>query len=734
MVSFKPSARVRNVAAPVFRFNGIRPFRFSPIPPSRDQISGNFPNYPKNPNPEPGILVYRSHPSIERIFEKILSVIKGESLSDVVGWTFPVLPLRMRWGSSTLLMPPRVGTAIAEALKTRNRVMIFDDAAISGRTIQDFLTSLRAMGTTNVKILTLANRLRLPAETGAITYYWRLDVPTMGREGSCPLCQATEFARSFASCMVQPSEGHSAFMRWLDAWAPVSPLNKWHAGLDPIPLAERQNKKYCYRPSQKKYLTEIPIFRSTGLMIHAAEVHAMTASDSYGVKKLREQTDPAIKVGIAASQLLLFGNEFDKDIIRALVVDGLLAPMAELKNDSPYAPLALLVIMKAVSNETMYIKWAIVKQVEKDIDSLSNSRHGQILIAFLASLDIILWSSNEYYAGIRLLSTRHRLIADKLRSLYRETRTSAGDHHSEPIPRLIDILEKSICQASEHQVWSARNSIASLKDVITELGSDMAAPTGKPTYEERNLALTIDLNKADKELQKLLDNFEENSPESLKALKNVVEKLIGVLDCYFQIVDQNEDEHSGSFAKRLSSIWTNISWNSWDEYFMRKKITSFTKIPNITFSSDSYSGKDFGRAQRVYIPWVKAIDSILEDLVLNTAYRDKPILDPWAPTNKTADAWVHVSFNPESVAISFANSLSNDTLAQAIFDKVKENTKIKTRWDVVPDLGGSIVRTPHQNLAHDLDCSIEDSNLYIVTLKLPYAPYISAHINERYSK
>lgn len=32
--SFKPLASARDVAAPVFRFNGIRPFRFFPIPPT----------------------------------------------------------------------------------------------------------------------------------------------------------------------------------------------------------------------------------------------------------------------------------------------------------------------------------------------------------------------------------------------------------------------------------------------------------------------------------------------------------------------------------------------------------------------------------------------------------------------------------------------------------------------------------------------------------------------------
>ena len=279
-----------------------------------------------------------------------------------------------------------------------------------------------------------------------------------------------------------------------------------------MPLRDRgKPKKYCYRPSEKKYKDELDIFRSTGLMVHAAELHAMTATDNYGLRQIRKHIDPAIKIGVAASQLLLFGDEFDQDIIRDLLIEGLLDPLADLSSDSPYGPLALLVIMKVMADVSSKVEEAFVFQTKCRIDQLSESQHGQLLIAFLMSQEIISWDDNSYYVGTRLLSTRHRNIADKLRSLYRETIDSSGCHHSEPIPRLSDTLKGFLSNAqndskglSSDLVWAALNSIASLTSVLEDLGTDLVFVSKKPSYEERRKLLADALEKA-KKVRTLLD-------------------------------------------------------------------------------------------------------------------------------------------------------------------------------------------------------------------------------------
>ena len=119
-----------------------------------------------------------------------------------------------------------------------------------------------------------------------------------------------------------------------------------------------------------RHLYQLKLYRSTGITIHAAEVHAMTASDDYALKKLRELGDPAIQIELAASQLLLFGDELDMDLVRDFVIDGLLGPLAELDADSPYGQLAVLVLMKMLSSTES-------KQVREDVTRKVSERNGR---------------------------------------------------------------------------------------------------------------------------------------------------------------------------------------------------------------------------------------------------------------------------------------------------------------------------------------------------------------------
>jgi len=677
-----------------------------------DIKAGRF-DLPAASDATPGILVYRSHPSIERILERILGVLEERVLRDVMRWIFPVLPLRMRWGGSTLLLPPRTNQEIREALRARKRVLVIDDAAISGRTIQDLMTSLRDFGAAPpVSILAIVNRLRLPAETPGVDYYWRLDVPTMGREGSCPLCQALSIGKSFSTALIKPSAAYGTFTQWLYAWQPVSPLNKWHAGLDPLPLATREQKNYCYSPKEKRHRTKVSIYRSTGLMVHAAELHAMTATDDYGLKKLRKQDDPAIKIGIAASQLLLFGDEFDHDILRDLVIEGLLDPMAGVPSNSPYGPLALLMIMKTLAG-LPHIHHAIAHYARQEIDRLSVSQHGQLFLAFLVSQDIVNWTEDAFHSGRRLLSTRHRNVADKLRSLFRETLTPMGRHHSEPIPRLGTALRDGGSPSSD-QIWAALNSIASLKGTLSDLGTDLVMAReedGGPSYEDRRMALVTALDKATDQLIKLRDNIDGNRAVAGSVLAEVEKHLTSVLDCYFYKIDTVAETGQAKFATDVVAYLNGMS--DWDEFIATKEIS--LGQPQLRLSIDSCSKSDFGSATSVWVAWTRPVVHIIRDLALNCAYRPSGIADPWSPTGETTDAWVHVRFYPERVEISFANSCPGSNRRDPIFEEVRRNTRNKTRWDHIRQLGGDVF--PTKNLS--------GGNLFGVTIMLPYAAFIA---------
>lgn len=85
-----------------------------------------------------GLLVYRSHPSSDLIIHTLLDILTPAGRELALSRIFPILPVRMRWSNSTLLIPPLVREDIRKALNSGREtpsVLLFDDAAITGRTL-----------------------------------------------------------------------------------------------------------------------------------------------------------------------------------------------------------------------------------------------------------------------------------------------------------------------------------------------------------------------------------------------------------------------------------------------------------------------------------------------------------------------------------------------------------------------------------------------------------------------
>lgn len=687
-----------------------------PLGITQDQIKSKK-DCSSDPCAELNILVYRSHPSSERIIEKILSTLNDSARHEAMKWIFPVLPLRTRWGGSTLLVPPRMRNEMLTALQKRKNAIIFDDAAITGRTIQDLLTTLKALEASKIQVVTIANRLRLPAETGAVKYFWRLDIPTMGRSGICPLCQALEVASSLAGKMVPSSAAYEDVQSWITEWSHVSPLNEWDAGLNPLPLQNIKEKNYCYRPSSVKHLCKIRLSRSIGLVIHAAEIHAMTASDDYGLKKIREQNDPAIQIELATSQLLLFGDELEQDLVRDISIEGLLEPLARLSSNSPYGHLAVLTLMRTLTTtEFNQVRLDFADKAMECIDNLKSLSHGQILLAFLISQKLIDWTDNTYYAGTRLLSTRHYDVATKLRSLFRETVTSKGNIHSEPIPVLLNKLEIEEFPSND-LLFNTLNSLAKLQDVIPELGSDWASSDRDGSYSDKRIQLEKYLCEAEDSIRKLtlkenLDGskLKESLIEARECLANVQKYLYAIADCYFYRITPDEKPKGKKFIDDLFDIWnTKINWVD----VIKSK--NLSKKPIIELSSDSGNTSNLGSAKWVWVLWHAPLRAIIKDLLMNATHptkENRQIPDPWASeAQDSAHMWVHVKYEPKFACLSFANNCVNPIL---IFEEIKKGTHDKTRWNTLTELGG-VIELSEERVGHEV---------LIIQVRLPYAPYL----------
>ncbi len=679
------------------------------------------------------ILIYRSHPSSERIISTVLSALDNDQRKELSQWIFPILPLRQRWGGSTLLIPPREREKIQVALQHRKKAIIFDDAAISGRTIQDLQTTLKALQAEKTEVTVIANRLRLPSESGKINYFWRLDLPIMGRQGVCPWCHALNAAKSLANKMVPEAKEYQDILSWIGIWSKANTINEWHKGLEPIQLKNRVYKNFTYRGKESgddgSHTQRVPIYRSIGLTIHTLQIHAMTASDDYGLRKIREQDqEPEIKIEIAVGQLMLFVDELDISLILHVIIEGLLNPMVEIENNTAHGQIAVLALMHTLlTSASEPLQKRIVDETKKLSGKLRNLSHGRIYLAFLVSevLKNTTNSDDAFHSGRRLLSVKHSKRAETLRAFIREMENTAGKIHSEPLPALNSRLA-SYTDIPYDMLSTAETSIYKLKDILQELGYDLAASDESKSYVDYRSDLEKRLENARKSIVRYskvaAKNGDEDTPDNnyskqeyqeRNRLKEEIHAITPsfneVAKCYFHTVDINKDGGKNSFRHELSKVWkAKIDWKD------VKEDKNFLDNPIIEHSSDSCSTTQFiGGMEQARILWHGPLRRILQDLICNVAHpvkANKSIQDPWGQTfsDKSAHMWVHISYFQSCVRISLSNHVEDP--AQT-FEEIKQGTKKKTRWDVLTDeFGGRI------------QYNDEHSSRKILTIEI-YIPY-----------
>lgn len=669
-----------------------------------------------------GLLVYRSHPCSDSIVRRLLDILTPEGRTLAISRIFPILPIRMRWSGSTLLIPPLMREDIRKAMNQGGRthpVLLFDDAAITGRTLNDLRTALSAIGATEVHTFVIANRLRQPADgfgKERLDYFWRLDLPVMGRGGNCPLCHYLDLANQLL-CSLTANNAKKEIMDWRQRWGETSPLDNWSSGLRPLPLLTPEKEtRYCYRQTlegttseEEKYLARINLIRSTGLSIHVAELHAMTGRDDYCLKKIREHSEPEIRIELAASQLLLFGNEFDIDISVELV-KVLITELARLKDGSPHAPLAALTVMGGLGLLDRKAKCKAAKMVQEDDWALASNYVTNILLAYLVSDSLIDHDTVAYKKGKRLLSSASWPLSQRFNEWFLETLSPHGNAHSQAIPKLIDDL-KQATEITDMKIRDAFDSLEHLSDLINGLDAIQVRRDVATAFKEKKATMSKAADEVKCLLHKKLSNlvFEGWRQSTKDALETYMVNMKSVADDYFhRIPSVQEYWCTMSFeTNALSYIINSIDWKmaSSDKYCDGNKVSERKRKIEITHSN--VIGFD-SNAVEIWIPWHHGITHIVGDLLQNAVYSKNEIHDPWSRVpDILADLWIRVDYNKESLLLIMANASS--CTSDAVYENLQ---KKKHRWTYLMELGGGIepVNIPQQYVAG-------------IQLRIPYAGY-----------
>jgi len=668
-----------------------------------------------------GILVYRSHPSSESVVRRLLEILTQEGRNLAMQRIFPILPVRMRWSGSTLLIPPLVREEIRDAIGVATPprpVLVFDDATITGRTLHDLRAALSTIGAKQILTMVIANRLRQPADGEGdvkLEYYWRLDVPVMGREGNCPLCHALHLAEGFSSALAS-NNAKREISDWVLQWGETSPLDNWSKGLRPLPLGvPERDKRYCYRQnrgpagSDGKYLARIDVIRSTGLVIHVSELHAMTGRDDYVLKKIREHSEPEVRVELAVSQLLLFGNEFDVDV-RIALIQVLIRELARLAEGSSHAQLACLVAMGGLGLLDLDAKRQAAKTVSEENWTTRNNYATKVLLSYLARLNLTDPETDAYQVGARLLSTAPLSQASRLRALFLETLSPLGNPHSEAIPLLLDELKLS-SSIKNDLVQDALDSLDRLEELVEGLEKAFVRKGARREYE-----IAIVEWKAASELamellrqQRATSSLSER--ESIRvALGTYLDAIGKVASAYFYRIHSAADyyKNRGFETGTLTQIIGQIEWgraSNGKKSGAGKPVGNHDRVIRISVTGEI----DFdSNAEEVWIAWHQGIPGIVLDLMRNAVYASSQIVDPWDSSNEgKADMWVRVDYGKKFVDLTLANagSIKPDDLLQA---------SKSHRWPPIKEIGGSV------------DPVDVDINVVGVRIRIPYAAYLNS--------
>lgn len=667
-----------------------------------------------------GLLVYRSHPSSDSVIRRLLDLLTPDGRELALSRIFPILPIRMRWSGSTFLIPPLVRENIRKALNCGDQVrpvLLFDDAAITGRTLRDLQASLSAIGALKIKTLVIANRLRQPADGRGeewLDYYWRLDVPVMGREANCPLCHALHLAEAFSSSLAA-TNARDEIRTWRQRWGEISPLNNWSAGIHPSPLGTPEREtRYCYRQdlqtinNEDKHLARIDLIRSTGLVVHVTELHAMTGRDDYCLKKIKEHSEPEIKVELAASQLLLFGSEFDLDI-RVELVKTLIRELARLKEDSPHVPLAALTAMSGLGLLDKETKIQAAHTVHENEWGLRSNYVTKVFLAFLVSEKLIESGTTAYKIGKSILSTTLLPLSQRFNDWFLETLSPRGNAHSEAIPLLMDELMQAT-EIADLRIKDAIDSVDHLADIVEGLDRSLVRKEASEMFLDKMDAMKVHAGTVRGLLTQRIsecvtDGWRQNTRQ---AMDDYIAAMKSLVDAYFhRIPSTKEYWREQTFeTKALTQVIRRIDWKKASsskscnskELGMRDRAVRISHAGEINFDSDT---------GEVWIMWHRFIAGIVLDLLRNAVYSCDAIHDPWDPGRpEKADLWIRVDYEKEYVDLILANA-SHDK-SEHVFSKLK-----KHRWSHLMDLGGRITYE-----------EIPKEDVVGIRVRIPYAAYL----------
>ncbi len=677
------------------------------------------------------IMVYPSHPVTDHVVEAFLELFEPNARNTLRNRIIGLLPVKKsRTGSAMLISGLAKGRLKRHADQEKPPpVLIFDDGVISGRTYEEIRQLLQGVGLENIYSLVIVDRRRLPAaryiKEGRNICYWRFDVPQAGTDASCPICMALSKVTDFRSNLSNFNVARERLSEWLEQWRPRNPITDWaDGGLSLEPLKMVQKKKFGIRKIGINTITGKGIYKqingdeekirvetATALATYATEFHSMTSMDQLA-KKIDDKTELShqARIQLFASQLILFGKEFDPEIVRQYT-KRLLESCESLDYIGRHTVLAVLCLINLPRELLAPALGEFLD--ERDKGDLDNTNLDfDLFLAYSISRGIVRPEHRSKISTARSLLGAAQTLTERYTRLHQEILTETGAFHSGPMHRLIDPNTNS--KLDRISLMGARSACSVLallgKDLELLVRQDKIDALTKFRKSAANFQKIFQQD-IDHYLSRQNNSFDDRGDLEFKKIQRIGRQLLNyyknIHQLLFSAVEMKEVRalHDGQFTNELKRLSSNIEKSTnWEIEAQKHDITNYSVNRSIQVRQARVC-EISPYIKEAHVIWDRKRHTAVSDLMLNAVYAEKSIFRPGFParSKEKAHLWIIVEYKKDAVWLHMYNYSKNSAV------DASKNTKGKRPWKSLNEIGGN------------LEYPIGKNGIFKTLAKIPYA-------------
>lgn len=576
------------------------------------------------------IMVYSSH----SVTEKMVNAIK--SLASEHDAQLPIfIPVHFLapHAQTAIRIPSLTYDRIRHELrddhktKTRGKVVLLDDGAVTGKVQREMEQLLRNAGAEEVIHVGLVTRTGLPLYRKYLSgsyknthrYYWRWDVPSLGNVRTCPLCRAIAQARELAQRMWS-KDAAIEVNEWVRSWEASSVTTHWRRhGLSPGNLPHIRSVTFGkeWLPGKEPIKYRLNHITSTGLAATVMEIIRTTSYMEVGLKLARDpwgddyQGDRTkwrdAKLEILICQLLIYLDDFTEQEVQErfrLLLEVMLEPESDNSNPArtrQLERLGCLSLLLATERQVKFITRQLWKLFENTQDpgghlllivgilmrragnfqeQLKEIPSKELHLETEIKIKALLSTAHFYGQGEEIKGTRHAIFSLILLLGENDSRSHTGflrkkligDLHTDKqdLARDLKTIEQSLREIDQHTLIDTTPSSFD-PQIQADTMRGLIDRMEKKNVDFNNLEQEIYSSIFDTPLS-LASSFRDNFITTVKKIGDFLATVITKKE-WEEIVQKNLDRNPGRWMEHGSIVLPDVdvsmkSINKPDEVFV----------------------------------------------------------------------------------------------------------------------------------------------------------------------